>query len=38
MVLNLSLLAEVAVLALGVWLLLRTTIASVEFPHVGDDL
>jgi hypothetical protein len=36
MVLNLSLLAEVAVLALGVWLLLRTTIASVEFPHVGE--
>jgi len=35
-VLNLSLMAEVVVLILSLWLLLRTTIASVEFPHAGD--
>jgi hypothetical protein len=37
MALLLTMFAEVAVLALGLWLLLRTMIASIEFPHVGDE-
>lgn len=37
MALLLTMFVEVAVLAFSVWLLYRTTIPSVEFPHVGND-
>jgi len=37
MALILTMFVEVAVLAFGLWLLLRTMIASAEFPHIGDE-
>jgi Protein of unknown function (DUF3611) len=37
MALLLTMFVEVAVLMIGLWLLLRTTTASVEFPHLGDE-
>jgi Protein of unknown function (DUF3611) len=37
MALLLAMFVEVAVLIIGLWLLLRTTIASVEFPHLGGE-
>jgi Protein of unknown function (DUF3611) len=37
MALLLTMFVEVAVLMIGLWLLLRTTMASVEFPHLGDE-
>lgn len=37
MALLLTMFVEVVVLALGLWLLLRTMTASIEFPHVGDE-
>jgi hypothetical protein len=37
MALILTMFVEVAVLAFGLWLLLRTMIASIEFPHIGDE-
>jgi len=37
MALLLTMFVEVAVLAFSLWLLLRTMVASVEFPHIGDE-
>src|SRR5262249_4500348 len=36
MALLLTMFVEVAVLAFSLWLLYRTTIPSLEFPHIGD--
>jgi hypothetical protein len=36
MALLLTMFVEVTVLAFSVWLLYRTTIPSIEFPHIGD--
>jgi len=33
----LTMFVEVAVLVFSLWLLFRTTVASIEFPHIGDD-
>ena len=33
----LTMFVEVAVLAFSLWLLFRTTIPSLEFPHIGDE-
>jgi uncharacterized membrane protein len=37
MALLLTMFVEVAILAFSLWLLFRTTIPSVEFPHIGDS-
>jgi hypothetical protein len=37
MALLLTMFVEIAVLMIGLWLLLRTTTASVEFPHLGGE-
>src|SRR5215470_10828304 len=37
MALLLAMFIEVAVLIIGLWLLLRTTMASAEFPHLGSE-
>jgi hypothetical protein len=37
MALLLTMFVEVAVLAFSLWLLFRTTIPSVEFPHIGGE-
>jgi hypothetical protein len=37
MALLLTMFVEIAVLMIGLWLLLRTTSASVEFPHLGGE-
>ena len=37
MALLLTMFVEVAILAFIQWLLYRTTIASAEFPHIGDN-
>ena len=37
MALLLTMFVEVAILAFSLWLLYRTTIASAEFPHIGDN-
>ncbi len=37
MALLLTMCVEVFVLVLNLWLLFRTTVPSVEFPHLGDD-
>jgi Protein of unknown function (DUF3611) len=37
MALLLTMFVEVAVLMIGLWLLLRSTMTSVEFPHLGDE-
>ena len=37
MALLLTMFVEVAVLAFSLWLLLRTMVASVEFPYIGDE-
>ena len=37
MALILTMFVEITVLAFGLWLLLRTMIASIEFPHIGDE-
>lgn len=37
MALLLTMFVEVAVLMIGLWLLLRTTIASAEFPHITRE-
>jgi hypothetical protein len=37
MALLLTMFVEVAVLMIGLWLLLRTTMASTEFPNLGGD-
>jgi hypothetical protein len=37
MALLLTMFVEVAILAFSVWLLYRTTIPSVEFPHAGNN-
>jgi len=37
MALLLSMFVEVAVLVIGLWLLFRTTTASLEYPHTGSE-
>jgi len=37
MALLLTMFVEIAVLVIGLWLLLRTTTASVEFPHIAGE-
>jgi Protein of unknown function (DUF3611) len=37
MALLLTMFVEIAVLIIGLWLLLRTTTASVEFPHIAGE-
>jgi len=37
MALLLTMFVEIAVLMIGLWLLLRTTTASVEFPHLDGE-
>jgi hypothetical protein len=37
MALLLAMFVEIAVLIIGLWLLLRTTVASAEFPHIGSE-
>jgi hypothetical protein len=37
MALILTMFVEITVLAFGLWLLLRTMIASIEFPHIGGE-
>jgi hypothetical protein len=35
--LNLTMFGEIAILAFSLWLVLRTTLPSVEFPHAGGE-
>ena len=35
--LNLTMFGEIAILAFSLWLLFRTTLPSVEFPHAGGE-
>ena len=35
--LNLTMFGEIIILAFSLWLLFRTTLPSVEFPHAGGE-
>ena len=37
MALLLTMFVEILVLVIGLWLLLRTTTASLEFPHIASE-
>ena len=35
--LNLTMFGEITILAFSLWLMFRTTLPSVEFPHAGGE-